>query len=886
MIRSRPVRMAMAVAASLALAGCGAAYFGAALGIVASQKDSKTVDLSFPDAAPVGVVAPSFATVKLSPAQETITRDLGTFNPANLPGAGSVTRTDYRIVGIDFPAGYGQARSNRDTDTTIIEGDRLVIRVNGDRSQELVFTSLDVASTGEDVAARIRDKVRALTPIDPEVPARAYTEFEASYDPVTRSYLFVSGAPGEASAVVFEPTPRQGAGDAAPNDASAATSRRLGLGTSNGGLEVAGAESIQFVVINRGTDVLPAGTVVELFLSRDKVLDRRIDLPFDRVVLDSSVAVGEARRFSRRNGAEPPVELLREDLTPGLYHVLVSVSPAAGERLTSDNLAWSAPVLVALPYDDPAEPPAIAANAVDIVPTRTLSPISLVAGATLPMSVTLTNAGAPTAAPVTVDADLVLSTDDVWDEPGGLVDPTGALASLRINSDDPSRPVTVTFTDSGTPGTPITPAVTVSGQSITVVFDATTHSIQRIADELQLRAPALIDAFVTGSGDADGPGTMAALIAAAGGTTKVTTGDMFVTSRRVTFAPSKELGEQTFVLDGLVRDTSLRTNLLPVKLIPLVRIRPDDGSGDPDNPKNNIRRAANYVRIYDRLRATTDANTSAVLPTVNQDDFATLDAVTQRPVNAGSIRQGQQRVLRFELPSTGLTIEESQLLVVLRTTNFDAHIDLLNSQGVFIASSDDSGLGRDPIIYTSVQATTNTRFFYIVVSTARLDEADLLGGSETFELTISVNQRQPADPALVAATRVPNVLLEVPQRYEPNAQRTVNDVVVPLTLTNGKAEVGFALPQRARVRFATRPLFAVAVSTEITGFVRGLVPFPVEHQAVLASNAEGVVYRPTGATIETSHILAPGVYTFTVQSLGGGDTQPLRLEIETEFIPD
>lgn len=885
MIRAPRVRFATLLTTCAVLSGCGAAYYGTALGIVASQKDEKTIDQSFPDAVPTGVVAPTFASVRLSAAQVTVDRDLSTFNPTNQAGVGRVTLTDHRILGVDLPAGHGETRSNRDAGTTLVDGDRLVVRVNGDRSHTLQFTAADVASTGAAVATRIRDKVRALTPGSAGVPVTAYSEFEAIFDPVSASYVFTSGAPGDASEVAFETLPRPGTADETPNAASAATAARLGLGLSNGAIETDGAESLRFVVLNRGTDVLPSGTTVDLYLSHDKVLETRTDLHFDRVALDQSLAVGEARRFTRRNGATPPVDLLRGDLTPGQYYILLVVG-SGGEVILSNNQTNSAtPLLVSLPYDDPADPPVGTANAVDLVPSRTVSPISLVAGSDLPLSLTITNLGGATAAPVNVDTDLALSTDSVWDEPGALVDPAGALATLRINSDDPSRKVTVTFTDSGTAGTPATPAVGVAGQAVTVTFDGTTHSIKTVTDELQLRAPTLLDAFTSGAGSATGTGSMAALLTAAAKTT-VTTGDTFVATRRVTFAAAKAQSSQTFVLDGVVRVTSLRTNLLPLKLTPLVRIRPDNGAGAQDNPRNNIRPAANYVRIYDQARAATDANTSAVLPTVNQDDFATLDAVTQRPVNAGSIRQGQQRVLRFELPPSGLVTEESQLLVILRTSNFDAHVDLLNSQGKFITSNDDSGLGRDPVIYTSVQATAATRFFYVVVSTARADEADLVGGGETFELTISINQRQVADPALAAATRVPNVVLELPQRLETTGQRTCNDILVPLTLSNGKAEVGFVLPQRARVRFATRPLYKVGVKTEITGFVRGLVPFPVEHQAVLDPNAQGVIYRPTGGTTSTSHVLAPGVYTFAVESLGGGDTQALRLELDTQFIPD
>ncbi|MCW8141290.1 MAG: hypothetical protein KIT58_20500, partial [Planctomycetota bacterium] len=538
---------AWAALTCLALTGCGAAYYGAALGVVATQRDKKTIDLSFPDAVPTGPVAPSFATARLSTGQVTISRDLSTFNPGNLPGVGQVTRTDHRIEGIDFPAGYGEARSNRDADATLVDGDRLVVRINGDQARELTFAAGDVASTGAAVAQVIRDKVRALTPSGPGVPATAYTLFDASYDPVSRSYLFVSGAPGDASEVVFEPAPRQGVADAQPSAASMLTAARLGLGAANGGIELPGSASVRIVVLNRGTDTLLAGTTVELYLSLDKVLDPRIDLRFDRMTLDEALAVGEARRLTRREGGAPPVDLLREDLRPGLYYVLFSVV-GSDERITSNNLIASAPVLVSLPADDPAATVSGPFDPVDIVAARTVSPISVVTDELLAMSVTLTNAGGAVAAPVQVDLDLVLSPDATFDAPGGFADPTGAVPfALRINSDDPTRVVTVNLDGSGTPATV---GVAVTGLTVNVTYDPAVHSVNQVAAALQSGAGTILDAFVTGGGDPAQAGSMATLAAAAGVTT-TSTGDTFVTTRRVTCAAEdRPLRTPTFVLDG------------------------------------------------------------------------------------------------------------------------------------------------------------------------------------------------------------------------------------------------------------------------------------------------------------------------------------------------
>jgi hypothetical protein len=259
-------------------------------------------------------------------------------------------------------------------------------------------------------------------------------------------------------------------------------------------------------------------------------------------------------------------------------------------------------------------------------------------------------------------------------------------------------------------------------------------------------------------------------------------------------------------------------------------------------------------------------------------------------VNTGSIRQGQQRVFRFEIPQTGITNDESQVLVIVRTSNVDLHLDLLNSSGSFISGTDDSPLGRDPIIYTPALGGSAGRQFYLVVSTSRADESDLAGGGETFELTISVNARQVGDAALPVAVNAGGLVAQTPRRYEdtPTVQvpRVVNKILTPFSLSQSKAEVAFVVPQRARVKLASRPVFTVGVKTTITRFLAGQVPTPVDHQQVLDPTATRIIYRPTGSSIDTSHTLEAGVYTFAFETSGKiPDLQALRLEIDAEFIP-
>lgn len=867
------------------LSGCGAAYYGAAIGIFASQKDDKITDVSFPDGVPTNDTTPAFATVALSPSVVSLDRNLATFDPsgASVGSQTAVTLVDNEILRVDFPPGYGEALSNRDAGTTLTQNDRIIIRIDGDTSQAITMGAADTASVGTRVAEIIQTKVRALTPIVTTVPATSYSNFTASFDDSTGAYRFRSGTPGEASAVVLDPEPVFGSADQTPDAASAATATRLGLGVGRGGIETTGLESIGCVVLNRGTDVLPQGTNIELYLSHDKTLDTRVDLPIDVIPLDQSVAVGEARRFTRKVKGPPLVRLLRRDLTPGNYYVLFNLAPS-GEQVTSNNvLVSSRPVEVHLPVDDPATATVETAAPLDVVITLTSSPVGVVTGEPYTSVLTLTNFGAavpPTG--VLVDLDGCLAATPVYEEPASFLDPAGLLTGVRINPTDPSRPITVRIVQDGGIGTIV---ASLSGSTITAAFNpgagVTVQQLVTALNGVTSASTQVVDAFLEGSTPT---ASLAALIMAAG-KSEVTARTIFAGARVLTFPQGEPLRTVTTSLEAPIRATSFRAGLLPIKLFSAYRARTRLPTND-QNPRTDLRVGANFVRVYARSTAFFDSTTGATLPTRNADDFAALDAVTLRPVNTGSIRQGQQRVFRFEIPDTAATNDESQLLVILRTTNFDAHLDLLSAAGRFITGVDDSGLGSFPVLYTPVQASAGSRSFYLVVSPQRVDESDLIGGGETFELTISVNPRQLSDPGLVAASNAGNVVGNVEQRFEDaSVPRTRNDVLVPFSMANGKAEVQFLLPQRARVRFTTRPTFEVGVRTVITRFVQNQVPSPVDHQAELDETGDGIVYRPPGGTIDTSHILEAGAYTFAIESTGGLDDQPLRLEIDTEFIP-
>ncbi|MCA8922790.1 MAG: hypothetical protein KDD82_13330 [Planctomycetes bacterium] len=860
---------AVGLAATLALSGCGAAYYGTALAILQSQKSKKVTDVSFPDGVPTSSELPAFATLRLST------------TPADKTLNGTLT-SDLELLGVDFPEGYGTSLSNRDTGTTLVDGDRLVIRINQDASRELQFTAADVAANGPAVAAAIQAKVRALTPVNSGVAPEAYSLFSASFEAATRAYRFRSGAPGATSEVRFQTQPRAGSSDVTPSAASTQTSARLGLGASNRGSERGGEQSVSYVVLNRGTDVIPAGTPVDLYLSRDKTLDTTQDLRFDRLALTDAVQVGEARRFYRTNANAPPERILRQELPPGRYWVLFALS-SAGEQETGNNLLVSRlPVEVYDPVDDPATAASETAAPLDFVIQRTTSPIAAVTSADLVTQLQVQNLGAAVAAPEALIVDVLLSGDQILDEPAAFTDPAGAVAGLVVNPTSPLRPITVRFQTGGVGVT-----TTVTADTVLVSYDGSA-TVQQALTAINASSGGLVVARLDGKGNAN-TDTLPNLLSAAQ-KTEALAKDTLLASQAITFAVAdRPLVTQSFTVSAPIPPSNFATNVLPLRLFPLYRLRPSTVSSPAENAKNNVRRASNYVRVYDRTKATVDFTTGAVLPTVNGDDFARLEAVTQRPVNVGTIRQGQQRVFSFEIPDTGLALNESQLLVIVDTTNFDAHLDLLSPSGALLANNDDSALGFSPVIYTPLQGLGSgaNLVYYLVVSTALIDESDLGGGGEQFNVTISVNPREPGDPGPVSVVNAGNVVDSLNRRFVGSEPELENDVLIPFSLASSQSEVVFVLPQRARVVFQTSPVFQVGVDTVITAFVPSSVPAPVQQQAVLGPNFRRVVYRPSGGAAENAHVLERGVYTLAFDSPNKTpDAQALRLEVGTRFIPE
>ncbi len=902
--------MALASFLVFGLTGCGVVLWGTPLLILATQKTTSELKTSAPDAQPTADVAPAFATLQLSTAKVTAMRN-------------GVPVTDFQITGFQFPAGYGQSQSNRDTDTTIVTGDALVIRIDGDDAQLLSFSATDATATvGTAVAAAIQAKVNALMPVSKSVAAAAYTQFTASFDPISNSYLFVSGDAGESSAVVFQPAAQTG-DTVKVNAASAATAARLGLGVANGGIETTGGQSIAVDVLNSGSDVVPSGSAISLFISHQKTLDATA-LQIDAIETNTAIAVGEARKFFRVNGNAPPTLLLLQDVTPGAYYLIFQVAAVNGDKdLTDKTLTASHPIMIYEPVADPTK-----VNAIDFAITATTSPISIVTSQVFASSVAVTNlGGAVPAGGVNMGIDVVLSgqpapepaaAGTTFPEPAVIQDPAGQIAGVRINPTDPSIPITVNFT-TGTVAAVTSDgciAASINSTTITVQYDPSQTApglvvtVQSLVDTLN-NTPALfgssgtslVDAFTDGNGNPS-VNTLSSLLATgvlldgqavtSNNKTQVVAASVFIAHTSVTFPATgtstmtPSIQTQTFFLGGTVRSTAVESTLLPVNLYPLYRITPQvqGTSALPFNTLDKVRQGFNYVRIFDVAQATYDTTTGATLPTDSSSDFTVLTAVQQRPVNSGTITVGHPKVLSFQIPDTGLSVDASQLLVIVHTTDMDPHVDLLSSTGEFLVGGEATTLPKTVVLYTSAQSLSSNRVFYAVVAPARFDEADIPGTGEPFSIEISVFSQEPGDLGLANGDNVDNLLRPTKAAFNVSSlPGTENNVLIPFSLENGKAELVFSLAQAARVSFSTTPVFNVGTSAIITQFLAGQEPAPLDFQPVLDETLSRIVYRPTTGTVDTPFILDAGVYTIAFETGNGvPDTQGLRLEVDTQFV--
>jgi uncharacterized protein len=115
--------------------------------------------------------------------------------------------------------------------TSLPAGPRsLVIDVNGDGPQTITLP--DPLTTGDEIAAAIQARVRALAPQRAATPAAAFTGFTAGF--AAGLYTLTSGTTGKRSSVKVTSAPQ--AADAAA---------RLKLGASAGGTEASGAAALR-----------------------------------------------------------------------------------------------------------------------------------------------------------------------------------------------------------------------------------------------------------------------------------------------------------------------------------------------------------------------------------------------------------------------------------------------------------------------------------------------------------------------------------------------------------------------------------------------------------------------------------------------------------------
>ena len=851
--------------------GCGAALYGPVLlALLLSGKNNNTIRTTFPDVAVASIQAPKLASV-------TVGAQVTDANGHTGPG----------VTGVNFPGTFGFSQSDRGAGLSTGASDTLLVAINGDAAQSI---TPGVAPLGTQVAAVIQAAVRALKPSSANVPAEAYTLFTCTFDANIQQYVLTSGVPGPSSAVVVNP--KGTTANNGPTAAEVATAANLRLGVANNGLERVGAESVSYVVFNHGTDVMPSGMPVSLFLSKSKTIDSSAIL-IRQDTTPGHVEVSVARRFTSRNQA-PPKPVVDSSLTPGQYYLIIEANPGGnfgGEKSTTlaDNVrTFSKPIEIATVSSATGSAPAAASatdKSIDLAPADFTCSISGVAGHAIQCNVQVENFGGAVAAAQPISIDVVLAQNGTFVPPTTVSDPAGALAGFFVNPVDFRVPSSLVLNPAGPAGQPL--SLGVSGDTVTATWDGAADltpvaSITAAVAQSPV-ASLIIDLPADGVGSPATQSLTQLVKAANAATTPLLTGGRIIVRRPATFQPAPvEETVQDFQFDAVL-PTAFPSNLLPQKFFAFARVTPATNTQSVVTGADAVRTAQNYLRIVSPSTAV--FNGGIFLPTGDPNDFQPFEAVIGRPTNSGLV-QGHQAIFQFTIPQTGISLDECQLLMAVQATQFDPHLELLDSTGHLVASSDDSALGLEPLIYTPALATSGNPTFYAVVSNASFTD-QTQAGSASFTLVISVNSRQPGDPALVAAIDHQDFFVgaNTPVARNPALGITENDKLVEFTLAEERTEVMFVLPALARVRFKSSPIFAVGVGETITQFVEGSPVTQVAFQAEVDPGTLSIIYRPSGGTIDTSFLLPAGIYTFDFNSSGGPDPTSYILEVDTDYVP-
>jgi hypothetical protein len=209
---------------------------------------------------------------------------------------------------------------------------------------------------------------------------------------------------------------------------------------------------------------------------------------------------------------------------------------------------------------------------------------------------------------------------------------------------------------------------------------------------------------------------------------------------------------------------------------------------------DNVRASDIRTRLYSRFLQ----SDKAILPDLTVDGLTRTDPdALEFTTTAFSIpTPGSQRIFSFQIPDAeNINPDESQVLILLESNDFDPTLNLLSPTASSIQLADDSFNGQSAFISQPLSATgEGNNIFYVVISS-------LSGtGSGNFNLTIFLQSRTDPNKPVVAPINLGNLLsldrgqarvlgtASFPVALQENSTMTVrvdDDIDVPLTFASG-----------------------------------------------------------------------------------------------------
>ena len=167
---------------------------------------------------------------------------------------------------------------------------------------------------------------------------------------------------------------------------------------------------------------------------------------------------------------------------------------------------------------------------------------------------------------------------------------------------------------------------------------------------------------------------------------------------------------------------------------------------------DDVRPATIRTRVYGRFVA----DRKAILPDLTVDGVGRTDPdALEFTTTAFSIpTPGSQRVFSFEIPDAdNIDPDESQVLVLLQSNDFDPVLDLVSPLGSSLRVVDDSANGLSSVISAPLSsAGTGNNTFYVAISSRSGT------GSGNFNLTIFLQSRSDPSKPVIQPINLGNVL--------------------------------------------------------------------------------------------------------------------------------